>query len=634
MVWWDAQRQGQGNPPRHTKAHEVEEPEKEPFVSLRGSFAWHLLGAGDAIPSWLAGLAVWGITAWLVFVIAWPAAWQKPLDMPYAVVHNAFLSATDTIEAEAEGYWLVPDLGILYYPVNGAFKLSPLATVGLLAWVGWVVRIRPNLPPSPQVERGTGGEVIRSRAHRWKDERGYVQWVLFAFAVLFVAFMTLGGKRSNRYLLPAWPALYLLAALGLARVAAVWPAVQRRGVVRTAAGILLALLLIAPIVAAYPYYLSYYNPLLGGPLSAPQVVKIGWGEGLDQVGRWLETRPDAHALRVGSPYASALSPFYTGRISDVTEGQLDYVVLYRKQLQEGDPSPVFLRYFQAETPLYTVRLAGIDYAWVYAGPTMQPAMANQAAFDIGILPKPLYFRLSRPYMPIGEPAGVEVLWLTEDRLPSDPTRLTLQTADDVTAPPDQRSRRPWAEATARLARRPDGLVVSHYALAVPPDLPRGSYGLLVDGRPLGLVEACPFLLPPLTRSLDANFGGEVRLVGVRTSEPITRETTLELVWQAAPRAYADYTVFLHLLDAEGTRVAGVDVAPPVPMSDWARGEVVRMRYAPDGPQQLPLPPGLPPGRYQLVVGLYRPDTGARLSVLDAAGAPVGDRVTLPLAVTP
>jgi hypothetical protein len=33
------------------------------------------------------------------------------------------------------------------------------------------------------------------------------------------------------------------------------------------------------------------------------------------------------------------------------------------------------------------------------------------------------------------------------------------------------------------------------------------------------------------------------------------------------------------------------------------------------------------------VGLYRPDTGTRLPVVDSGGAPLGDSLTLPVAVS-
>ncbi len=551
---------------------------------------------GLPVRVWLPRLVIWGAVAWLVFALVWPAGWLDPVGAPYAVVHNAFLSATDRAEVAAEGYWQVPQLGLLYYPVNGAFKLSILAALGLLAWLGLTLTRRHR--PSP------------------------VEIWLLVFALLFTLFMTLGGKRSSRYILPAWPALYLLAATGLAQMA------NGKWQIRNT---LLLFLLVLPPLTTFPYYLPYFNPLLGGPLTAPRLVKIGWGEGLDRVGRWLDARPDAPALRVGSYYASALTPFFSGKVLDVTAGGLDYVVLYRKQVQGGYPSPTILRYFRSETPLLTVRLAGIEYAWVYPGPAAQPALANDPAFDIGILPKPLAFRPAHPYLPIGQSVAVDVLWLAGDDLPTVPSRLTLQPADDLTRRPGERSPRMFAESSARLERRAEGLIVSRHQLAIPPDLPRGRYGLLVDGRPLGEVEARRFTVPPLDERLDANFGGQVRLVGYTYDPPVPwtgRQGRLRLVWQAAPRAWADYTVFLHLVDSTGERVSGADAQPPVPTSQWARGEVVVDERV------LPIPDHLPPGDYRLVVGLYRADTGERLPLWDAAGTPVGDSLTLlPYSVT-
>jgi 4-amino-4-deoxy-L-arabinose transferase-like glycosyltransferase len=594
-----------------------------------------------AVPA-LAGLPVWAVVAWLVFVALWPAAWLRPIAAPYDVVHNAFLSATDSVEAVAEGFWQVPDLGILYYPINGLFKLSPLATLGLAVWLGSLAsQRRPHplhgmephsLAPSPL--RGEGDSPLSARRRGVGGEIGRaVDWYLLAFVILFTVFMTLGGKRSNRYLLPAWPALYLLAGLGLARLATLLPALRVARGARLATAGLLAILLVLPAVASHPYYLSYFNPLAGGGLTAPRLVKIGWGEGLDRVGQWLQAHPDAAALRVGAPYPSALSPFFSGRQSGVTASQLDHVVTYIKQTQEGDPSPAWLRYFLAEPPLAVVRLAGIEYARIYAGPSMQPAMANEAAFDTGILPKPLFFRPDRPFAAIGEPLAVTVLWLADAELPVAPTHLTLQPAADLTDLPERRPGTLWADARATLGRRPDGLVTSRYVLQLPPDLPRGQHSLLVDGRPLGAIDARLFQPPPLATRLDATFGDQVRLMGVMESGPLTKGAMLRLVWQAAPRAWADYTVFLHLLNANGQRVAGLDVQPPVPTSDWARGEVVVMTYAPNIDRALPVPPDLPPGEYRLAVGLYAPISGERLPVRDAAGNPSGDSVLLPLAVT-
>jgi hypothetical protein len=606
-----------------------------PFVGLVALVdAWR---RSVPLRTWLLRLAFWGATAWIVFALVWPAGWRDPVGAPYAVVHNAFLSATDKVEAEAEGYWQVPDPGPFYYVVNGAFKLSPFAMLGLVAWA-WLTL--------------TGRRKASS-----------VEWWLLVFAVLFTIFMTLGGKRSNRYILPAWPALYLLASAGLspiltlksqARIVGTQYAPCGHFAIRSTQyairntqyvirGILLFILALPPLLT-FPYYFPYFNPLLGGALTAPRLVKIGWGEGLDQVGHWLDSQPDAPALRVGSYYASALAPFFSGNISDVTAGGLDYVVLYRKQVQGGYPSPTILRYYEAAKPVQTVRLGGIEYARVYPGPAVQAALANQAAFDIGILPKPLAFRPDYPYLPIGQEVTVDVLWLAGDDLPADPSRLALQPVDDLTRRPGDRSNQVFAESPARLERRPDGLVVSRHELAIPANLPRGSYGLLVDGRPLGELEARQFTLPPLDQRLDANFGDQLRLVGYTLDPPSKSSAVrlgsvraIRLVWQAAPKAWADYTVFLHLVNADGERVAGWDAPPPVHTSKWARGEVVVDEH------RLVVRDDLPRGDYRLVVGLYRPDTGEALPLrphappstaqggpaLNEAGTSVGNGLALP-----
>jgi hypothetical protein len=308
----------------------------------------------------------------------------------------------------------------------------------------------------------------------------------------------------------------------------------------------------------------------------------------------------------------------------VTSGGLDYVVLYLKQVQAGDPSPTVLRYFEAQEPLQTIRLGGIEYAWIYPGPAMQPALANEIAYDIGILPKPLAFRPNRPYLPIGEEVAVEVVWLAGDDLPTAPSHLTVQPVEDLTLRPGERSNVVFAEALARLERQSQELVVSWHTMKIPAELPRGIYGLLVDGRPLGVVEARRFNLPPLAERLEANFGGQLRLVGYTFD---ATRSTMRLAWQAAPRAWADYTVFVHLVDAAGNRLAGSDAPPPVPTSQWARYEVIVDERI------VPIADDLPVGDYRLAVGLYRADTGERVPLLDVAGAPVGNSLTLPIALT-
>ena len=98
---------------------------------------------------------------------------------------------------------------------------------------------------------------------------------------------------------------------------------------------------------------------------------------------------------------------------------------------------------------------------------------------------------------------------------------------------------------------------------------------------------------------------------------------VRLFWEAAAPVDADYTVFVHYL-RDGAKIAQHDRPPAdghLPTTLWQPGDLVLDVH--------PLADLTPdPARDQLRVGLYRADTGAGLSVIDAAGQPAGDWGTL------
>ncbi|HMN31135.1 MAG TPA: hypothetical protein PKE45_23485, partial [Caldilineaceae bacterium] len=90
------------------------------------------------------------------------------------------------------------------------------------------------------------------------------------------------------------------------------------------------------------------------------------------------------------------------------------------------------------------------------------------------------------------------------------------------------------------------------------------------------------------------------------------------------RPSRSYTVFVQLLDADGVRVAGWDNPPcrgSCPTTSWQAGEYLRDEYS------IALS-GLAPGRYTLHIGMYDSESGVRLPILDDAGQPVDDNLTL------
>jgi hypothetical protein len=121
---------------------------------------------------------------------------------------------------------------------------------------------------------------------------------------------------------------------------------------------------------------------------------------------------------------------------------------------------------------------------------------------------------------------------------------------------------------------------------------------------------------PPAADLNISFAEGITLLGYDLSTGVEGQMVVSLHWSASDQPAADYTVFVHLLDAEGGQIAGGD-GPPLygdyPTGMWRNGDVIVDEH------RLLLPADLAPGDYQVAVGLYDPLTLARLARLDGGG---------------
>ncbi len=93
-----------------------------------------------------------------------------------------------------------------------------------------------------------------------------------------------------------------------------------------------------------------------------------------------------------------------------------------------------------------------------------------------------------------------------------------------------------------------------------------------------------------------------------------------LYWQVESAVDGDYTAFLHLVAPDGFLQAQRDISPAFgfhPTSRWQVGQVVTDMHC------LQMPPGLAPGQYDLLAGLYDPDSGRRLAIINGSGSENG-----------
>jgi hypothetical protein len=129
-----------------------------------------------------------------------------------------------------------------------------------------------------------------------------------------------------------------------------------------------------------------------------------------------------------------------------------------------------------------------------------------------------------------------------------------------------------------------------------------------------------FDLPAISHTLKAQVGERARLVGydLDLSQAIPGgQLPLTLYWQASGPMAQPFKVFTHLEDAQGKAWAQHDAQPGegcCPTDTWADGEVIVDRHT------IPLSADLPPGTYQLVVGMYDEGTLTRVPAYAADGA--------------
>lgn len=120
---------------------------------------------------------------------------------------------------------------------------------------------------------------------------------------------------------------------------------------------------------------------------------------------------------------------------------------------------------------------------------------------------------------------------------------------------------------------------------------------------------------PTLAARNAVFDNGVTLLGGRIAhDPARREVKVELQWQSNADALPADVVLLHVIDqSNGALIANGDHQPVYsnyPFSRWQRGEVVL------DTTWVTLPYSMPPGIYQIRVGIYDSATQTRYGVRD------------------
>lgn len=122
--------------------------------------------------------------------------------------------------------------------------------------------------------------------------------------------------------------------------------------------------------------------------------------------------------------------------------------------------------------------------------------------------------------------------------------------------------------------------------------------------------------------VEADFGGKLALIGYDLSTTTVRADEaldIALYWRLLAPVDTDYSIGLHLLDAEGRLYGQSDHQHP---GRYPTSRLGADQYVQDVHQLMPWP-GTPSGQYTLTVMVYDLKTANRLGVQDAVGNPLG-----------
>jgi hypothetical protein len=601
----------------------------------------------------LGDLAMWGGVALLTFFCLWPAMWVAPVGTVHRMV-------ADMVK-DTGGGWnqffmgrSVKDPGLLFYPMVLLLRTTPLTLMGVVALVFFPRVSRQHETRNTKHENGGTPPALPSFA---------ICHSLFAISLcilLFTLFMSFGTTKFDRFLLPIFPSIDILAALGLYEMAELASAKWEKPVKALA---LLTLIVQAGFaLPQHPYFLSFYNPLVGGSARAPEVLLIGWGEAFEEAARYLNEKGNAKELKVAAQYPASFGPYFAGQTLAISKMYptdiwpwlpADYIVFYINGAQRNVPDPDVVSYFHSLELEHTVRAKGFEYAWIYRGPQFilseTPTPQHPAQADLAGNALFLGYDLYGPAesdVKSGNTLQVTTYWRCLEEMDEDYS-VYVRLEDEAGHLWGQTDNWP-AQGFLPTSQWKEGMIVKdEYDIETLAGTPPGDYALevgmysILDGdgtkvlggweTPQRVVRVVKPLTPPPVESLEiqnlvlGSLGEQVELLGYNLS-PITFRPgdplRLTLFWRAESDVDKDYIILLQLQAEDGTGWTLHRERPAngsYPTTLWEQGETVREQ--PD----IRIPADVASGQYALMVGLADVGSGGEIGPVSLAELTVEGR---------
>lgn len=171
--------------------------------------------------------------------ILFPALWVKP----FFVLNDMFTEGSKVALVDGHKQIVLGEetdnAGTGYYPLVLLMKVSPFTIFGILLFVLYLIQNIKNTKPSSFL------------------------LFLFTFSVGYFLVMLFPSKKIDRYMLPLFPFLSLIAIYGFEKF---YP--KYKYII----ALLFLIFVVLPLVVIFPYYFTYTSPVLGSPKNANSLI--------------------------------------------------------------------------------------------------------------------------------------------------------------------------------------------------------------------------------------------------------------------------------------------------------------------------------------------------------------------------
>ena len=575
------------------------------LYGLRKHWAWHKIAAAISGVGMGALLILWAL---------------------YRFEFRPLPSLTGNIPVPAASYWeLVTWLRGTMEVGRSAFLWGKYTTTGWWYYFPFALLIKTPIPILIAI--GLALYVQLARLHKPTA----ADYAVCTFPLLYLVVAASSSMNLGyRHVLPVLPFLAVYAAR-IVTWSGFWTKWGRLALAGS------SVWLAASAYSTFPFYLTYFNELVGGPSNGHQYLadsNIDWGQGLKELHATLENL-DIDQVQMAYFGTAPIGYYEIPHSSLISHDTLSVVgpqpgwyvisVTYLQGLYLENPDALdwFRRLQPIETPgyslfVYHIKPDPVPETWVglcYAPEEVLKPKEIPEFFGQENL-RTVSFDCAQAWV---EPAGEQAGWyvIPDTGLQANSFMRRMLTQAEIVYQ-DRGLRLHSDETGIHYNRSAPAYNIYHWDRGSDPD------EFALDNVIWSSPALAPGEMDPVTSlSAPVNLGDELEFLGYQISAADVKpggEVEVTTVWRVLSRPDDPaLSFFAHLVGTAGAVSVGDGLGYSA--IQWLPGDVFAQQ------SELVIPADTPPGRYWIQVGIYSLATGDRLQVLDN-GQTVTDRVLL------